>query len=188
MRKRVQTFSEAARGDTRRSEVDALVANRFAELEAQGHGPQRHEGAVTRQMLEDRVLKGFDPMTGSRTDGVTGRPHIVSRRATRITSEADFVAAEALIRRSPEYRFARDTALSLAGNGRSRFEVVLPIEDVLGPDYANAVEGVTRVGSFKNSQGVTPIDFEGGQIKAVYELTPDGEPLLVTLFPIGGNT
>ena len=83
---------------------------------------------------------------------------------------------------------ARDTALPLAGNGRSRFEVVLPIEDVLGPDYANAVEGVTRVGSFKNPQGVTPIDFEGGQIKAVYELTPDGEPLLVTLFPIGGNT
>jgi len=84
--------------NTRRRELDALVASRFAELEAQGHGPQRHEGAVTRQMLEDRVMRGFDPMTGSRTDGVTGGTHPLSRRATRITSEADFVAAEAFIR------------------------------------------------------------------------------------------
>ena len=66
--------------NTRRREVDALVANRFAELEAQGHGPQRHEGAVTRQMLEDRVMRGFDPMTGSRTDGVTGGTHPLNRR------------------------------------------------------------------------------------------------------------
>ncbi|SMR82064.1 hypothetical protein SAMN04488030_2403 [Aliiroseovarius halocynthiae] len=27
----------------------------------------------------------------------------------------------------------------------------------------------------------------GGQVKAVYELTPDGEPVLITLFPIGGS-
>jgi len=74
------------------------------------------------------------------------------------------------------------------GNGRQRFEVVLPIEDVLGSEYANAVEGVSRIGSFKNPQGVAPIDFTGGQVKAVYELTPGGEPSLVTLFPIGGNT
>jgi len=84
--------------NTRHREVNALVANRFAELEAQGHGPQRHEGAVTRQMLEDRVMRGFDPMTGSRTDGVSGSTHPLNRRATRITSEADFVAAEAFIR------------------------------------------------------------------------------------------
>ena len=32
--------------NTRRREAGALVAHRFAELEAQGHGPQRHEGAV----------------------------------------------------------------------------------------------------------------------------------------------
>ena len=173
--------------NTRRREVDALVANRFAELEAQGHGPQRHEGAVTRQMLEDRVMRGFDPMTGSRTDGVTGGTHPLNRRATRITSEADFVAAEAFIRRSSEYRSSRDAAFSLIGRGRPRFEVVLPIEDVLGPNYANAVEGVRRLGSFNNPQGIVPIDFNGGQVKAVYELTPDGEPVLVTLFPIGGT-
>ena len=74
--------------NTRRREVDALVASRFAELEAQGHGPQRHEGAVTRQMLKDRVMRGFDPMTGSRRDGVTGRRHNRPTIASRITSEA----------------------------------------------------------------------------------------------------
>ncbi|GGX60893.1 hypothetical protein GCM10007385_32700 [Tateyamaria omphalii] len=171
--------------NTRRREVDTLVASRFAELEAQGHGPQRHEGAVTRQMLEDRVMRGFDPMTGSRTDGVTGGTHPLSGRATRITSEADFVVAEAFIRRSSEYRSSRDAAFSLVGRGRPRFEVVLPIEDIFGPDYVSAVEGVRRLGSFNNPQGIVPIDFNGGQVKAVYELTPNGEPVLVTLFPIG---
>ncbi|MCK8482975.1 hypothetical protein MUY21_02910 [Aliiroseovarius sp. S2029] len=170
---------------TRRRTVNALVASRFAELEAQGHGPHRHEGAVTRQMLEDRVLRGLNPMTGNRTDGVTGGIHPLSRRATRITSEADFVAADAFIRRSSEYRSSRDAVFSLFGRGRPRFEVVLPIEDVLGPDYTSAVEGLKRLGSFNNPQGIVPIDFNGGQVKAVYELTPDGEPVLVTLFPIG---
>lgn len=130
--------------NTRSREVDTLVASRFAELEAQGHAPHRHEGAVTHQMLEDRVMRGFDPMTGSRTDGVTGGTHPLSRRATRITSEADFDAAEAFIRRSSEYRSSRDAAFSLVGRGRARFKVVLPIEDVLGPNYASAVEGVRR--------------------------------------------
>ena len=61
-------------------------------------------------MLEDSVMRGFDPMSGSRADGVTGGIHPLSRRATIITSEADFVAAEAFIRRSSEYRFSRDAA------------------------------------------------------------------------------
>ena len=131
-------------------------------------------------------MRGFDPMTGSRADGVTGGIHPLSRRATRITSEADFVAAEAFIRRSSEYRFSRDAAFSLVRRSRPRFEVVLPIEDVLGLGYASAVEGVRRLGSFNNPQGVVPIDCNGGQVKAVHELTPNGEPVLVTLFPIGG--
>ena len=52
--------------DSRRSGVEALIASRFAELEAEGHGPERHEGAATRQMLEDRVLHGIDPITAPR--------------------------------------------------------------------------------------------------------------------------
>ena len=172
--------------NARRREVDALVANRFAELEAQGHGPQRHEGAVTRQMLEDRVLKGFDPMTGSRTDGVTGGTHNFVRTATRITSEADFVAAEGFIRRSSSYRAARNEAMSRIGQlPKTTFEVSLPIEDVLGPGFTNAVEGIRRLGSVKNPTGTQTVDFGGGTVTAVFELLPTGEPALITLFPKG---
>lgn len=95
---------------TRRREVDALIGKCFAELEAQVHGPQRHEEAETRQMLEDRVLHGIDPMAGTATDGVMGRRHRRPPVASRITSEASFVGADSLIRRSPEYRAARETA------------------------------------------------------------------------------
>ncbi|SMX31976.1 phage minor head protein [Actibacterium lipolyticum] len=172
--------------NTRRREVDTLVASRFADLEAQGHGPQRHEGAVTRQMLEDRVLRGIDPMTGTTTDGVTGGTHNTVRTATRITNEADFVAAEAQIRRSPDYRAARDEAMSRLGlRTRTTFEVSLPIEDVLGRDFHNAVEGIRRLGSVKNPTGIQTVDFGSGTVTAVYELLHTGEPSLVTLFPTG---
>lgn len=174
--------------NTRRREVDALVASRFAALEAQGHGPQRHEGAVTRQMLEDRVLRGIDPITGTTTDGVTGGTHNTVRSATRITNEADFVAAEALIRRSPDYRAARDEAMSRMGQlPKTTFEVSVPIEDVLGTDFQNAVEGVRRLGSVKNPTGIQTVDFDGGTVAAIFELLPSGEPILVTMFPTGAR-
>lgn len=174
--------------NTRRREVDALVASRFAALEAQGHGPQRHEGAVTRQMLEDRVLRGIDPITGTTTDGVTGGTHNTVRSATRITNEADFVAAEALIRRSPDYRAARDEAMSRMGPlPKTTFEVSVPIEDVLGTDFQNAVEGVRRLGSVKNPTGIQTVDFDGGTVAAIFELLPSGEPILVTMFPTGAR-
>ncbi|OKH89539.1 hypothetical protein [Thalassospira sp. TSL5-1] len=38
------------------------------ELARQGHGPQRHEGDVTDEMLWDRAYKGFDMMTGTTVD------------------------------------------------------------------------------------------------------------------------
>lgn len=60
----------------RRATVVSYVSRRFADLSTQGHGPQRHEGVVTRAMLEARVLRGIDPMTGTRIDGETGRPHV----------------------------------------------------------------------------------------------------------------
>jgi hypothetical protein len=167
----------------RRRGVAALVARRFAELEAQGHGPQRHEGAVTRQMLEERVLRGIDPISGTTTDGVTGGTHNTVRTATRITNEADFVAAEAIIRRSPDYRAILDKAMSRIG--QTTFEVSLPIEDVLGLNFQNAVEGVRRLGSVKNPTGTQAVDFSDGAVTAVFELMPTGEPSLVTLFPTG---
>jgi hypothetical protein len=168
--------------NARRREVDALVARRFAELETQGHGPQRHEGGVTRQMLEDRVLKGLDPMTGSRTDGVTGRRHRRPSVASRITSEASFVSADSVIRRSSEYRAAREVALFDQNSSDGYFSVRLPIEDVLGDEFLSQVEGVRRV---RGTSTVAAVDFTGGSVRATYRLNPGGEPVLITLSPEG---
>jgi SPP1 gp7 family putative phage head morphogenesis protein len=95
----------------RRATVVSYVSRRFADLSTQGHGPQRHEGAVTRAMLEARVLRGIDPMTGTRIDGETGRPHVAVSSASRFTTPEVFVAAESYIRRSSGYRAVRDAAL-----------------------------------------------------------------------------
>ena len=171
--------------NTRSREVDALVASRFVELEAQGHGPQRHEGAVTRQMLEDRVMRGFDPMTGSRSDGVhVGRDHRPPEVASRIVSEADYVAADAIIQRSADFTDALNAASARPAKPVRRFRVEVPIEDTLGPDFARRVEGVERIGDFGDS-GARPVDvnFEGGTVIAVYTLRPDGSVDLYTLYP-----
>jgi len=63
----------------------------------------------------------------------------------------------------------------------------MPIEDVLGADFADSVEGVRRIGSFQNPIGVQPIDFYGGRLVAVFELEPGGEPVLVTMYPMGAR-
>lgn len=137
-------------------------------------------------MLIDRVLRGIDPMTGTRVDAVTGRLHLAVRTATRITNETDFVAAETFIRRSAAYSFARDEAIARIGQRRiTRFEVSLPIEDVLGSDFASSVEGVRRLGSVQNPSGVSPIDFGDGRVVAVFEIGLDGEPALITMYPLG---
>ena len=171
--------------NSRRREVDAFVANRFAELEAQGHGPQRHEGAVTRQMLEDRVMLGHDPMTRDRTDGVhTGRDHRVPEIASRIASEADYVAADAIIRRNPNFASELNLAASRPVKPVRRFRVEVPIEDALGPDFARRVEGVERDGDFGASNAYpVEVDFQGGTVIAVYTLRPDGSVDLYTMYP-----
>lgn len=116
------------------------------------------------------------------------------------------MAAEAFVRRSPDYDQARTLALewltdpsrddqmrqvgNIEINGDGRFSVRLPIDDVLGAGSAQRVEGVARVGSAKYPQRHVDIDFENGSIVAVYEFPRDlngellaTEPALVTLFP-----
>ena len=67
-----------------------------------------------------RVMRGFHPMTGSRRDGVTSRRHNRPPIASRITSEASFVGADSIIRRSPEYHAAREVALISSRTTRVR--------------------------------------------------------------------
>jgi Phage Mu protein F like protein len=181
--------STAARYDgllgARQAIVGSYVAQRFAELATQGHGPQRHEGAVTRQMLIDRVLRGIDPMTGSTLDGVRiGRDHGIPEAASRMTSEASYVAADAYLRRSAAFSDAYGRASARTVIAPQRFRIALPIEDVQGPDFAGSVEGVRRVGDL-GSREWTTVDFGNGRVVAVYELSLDGRIRLITLYPEG---
>ena len=169
----------------RRASVATYVSRRFADLSTQGHGPQRHEGAVTRAMLEARVLRGIDPMTGTRIDGETGRPHFAVSSASRFTTPEAFVAAESYVRRTSDYRSSRDATLFDTDYRDGYFEVALPIEDVLGRDLLAAVEGVVRIGPRGNPQGVAEMNFDGGLVIARFRIAADGEPRLITMFPVG---
>jgi hypothetical protein len=130
-------------------------------------------------MLIDRVLRGIGPMTGTRVDGVTARPHRAPPIASRITSPEVFVAVEGCLRRTPEHRAARDAALFEPAYRRGSFFVVLPLEEALGPNYLRLVEGVRIDGG-----GAVMADFEHGNLMAVFRHIPGGEPALVTIYPI----
>lgn len=78
----------------RQASAATNVSRRFADLSNQGHGPQRHEGAVTKAMLEARGLRGIDPMTGTHVDGETGSRHRAPRAASRFTLPDAFVTTE----------------------------------------------------------------------------------------------
>ena len=169
----------------RRATVVTYVSQRFADLSTQGHGPQRHEGAVTRQMLEDRVLRGIDPMTGTRVDGETGGRHRAPRAASRFTTPEAFVAAETYVRSTPEYRAAREAALFDPVYQRGSFEIVVPINDALGRDMLSAVEGVTRIGPRSAAEPLAAMSFDGGLVIARFRIAADGEPRLITMLPVG---
>ena len=168
--------------NTRRREVTKIVEHRFYELIDEGHGPQRHEGAVTRQMLVDRVLDGIDPMTGTRTDGVTGGTHRRRQTATRITTEDAYVAVDAMVRRTPAFQTALTSAQANLNVNNGVFRVRMPISDALGSNYRNLVEGVRRV---NGTQTVRDVDFTGGTVTAVFQLDANGRPMLMTMYPEG---
>ena len=169
----------------RRVSVATFVSRRFADLSTQGHGPQRHEGAVTRAMLEARVLHGIDPMTGTRVDGETGGRHRATNAASRFTTPEAFVAAETYVRSSPEYRAAREAALFDPVYRRGFFEVAIPIEDALGRDMMTAVEGVIRIGPRIGPNPLAAMNFDDGLVIAQFRVATDGEPRLITMFPVG---
>ena len=86
---------------------------------AKAHTPQRHEGDVTDQQLQDRALHGIDPMTGTTEDGVRiGRRHRYGQHATRVTSEPAYVQGDDHLRRSPQFEAARGNAVE---NGLENF-------------------------------------------------------------------
>ena len=160
-----------------KEKLDGVFLN---DLKTQGHGPQRHEGDVTTKQLTDRSTKGLDPMTGTTTDGVTGGTHKFNRHATRFLDPGDYVDAELTMRDSQAFKDEDKRATTA---GESRVVVKLPVETVLGTDFAKKLEGVTRDGSVKNLIGSHATNFAGGTMIAIYDKQTDGSVKLVTMYP-----
>ncbi|GAA3617293.1 hypothetical protein GCM10022223_37350 [Kineosporia mesophila] len=167
--------------------TDTEMTPRVEELRRQGHGPQRHGPQVTDQQLTDRVLWWIDPMTGTTVDGDTGGQHRCAKVATKVASEASYVAAEAFIRSSRAFDQARRQAE--AGH-ESMMKVVVPLPDIYGPGYRERIRGVQRNGSRTHPTGdpagtrpPTEVDFTDGRMIAVYTRRPGGKFRLKTMFP-----
>jgi hypothetical protein len=160
------------------------VARRLRELEAEGHGPQRHEGQVTDQQLCDRVLHGHDPAqqgSDKTVDAVTGGQHRRPELACRFNSPEAMVAADDAVRSSPE--FEARTSIAEA-TGLDSIAVRVPLERALGPSWRTEVAGVEAVGPREQPAGVHPVDFTGGQVQAVcYRDDPAGGWKTVTIYP-----
>jgi hypothetical protein len=138
-------------------------------------------------MLEARVLRGIDPMTGTRVDGEKGGRHRAPNAASRFTTPEAFVAVETYVCSSPDYRAAREAALFDANYREGYFEVALPIEKVLGRNLLAEVEGVVRIGSRNGPNPLAAMNFDGGLVVAQFRIAADGEPRLITMFPVGSR-
>jgi hypothetical protein len=172
------TTAEAA------EDTDAYVMRRPGELEADGHGPQRHEGQVTDQQLRDRVLYGHDPaQTGhdKTVDAVTGGEHRRPDVACRFDTPEVMVAADDAVRDSAA--FGEKAEVTLA-RGRQSMWVRMPLDDDgLQPEMRGQVTGYERIGSDEQAT-VQPVDFTGGQIHAVYRWDDSAERWKIhTIYP-----
>jgi RHS repeat-associated protein len=160
------------------------VDERMQELKEEGHGPQRHGPDVTDEQLNDRAQHGVDPMTGTTTDP-NGNPHASSRTASRVNTADDYVAAEQDIKNSPEFEAARQKA---EAEGKDRFEVKKPLEEIYGDDYQSKVDGVTRNGpktppGTPNSQPPTQTDFTDGDMVLRMRKDANGNWVTTTMYP-----
>jgi hypothetical protein len=141
------------------------VARRLRELEAEGHGPKRHEGQVTDQQLRDRVLLGHDPAqqgSDKTVDAVTGRPHEPPRFASRFDTPEAMVAADDALRASDAFAWTAELARA---RGRESMWIRLPLADALQPELRAQVTGVERFGTGEHP-AVRPVDFSDGWVQA----------------------
>jgi hypothetical protein len=163
------------------------VDEAYDELAKNGHAVQRHGEAITPKQLEDRAVKGFDPVTGSTDDAYNkkadGSPaeHRAGRHATKFASKEAMVKAAEAVKKNPEYKTELEAAEKA---GETRFSVeTTKLEDALGKDYKKQVSGVSRIGSVKNPTGSQPTDFTGGTVTAVYEKDAKGNWNTLTMYP-----
>ena len=169
------------------SEQRRNVGQRMAQMRHEGHGPQRHEGQVTVQQLEERALYKKDPMTGTTRDGVHGGKHQCGRNATKVNSEEAYVTADRHLRESKEFEVAKQRAEAV---GDDAFSVSRPLQEIFGENYQSHVTGIHRTGPSSHPTGYPPgtspptlIDFENGSMRGVYKKQPNGGWGTHTQFP-----
>jgi hypothetical protein len=163
------------------------IDDAYDELAKNGHAVQRHGEAITQQQLEDRAVKGFDPVTGSTDDGYhknadgTPKKHLSGRDATKFASKEAMVKAAEAVKKNPDYKKELEAAEKA---GSSRFSVeTTKLEDALGKDYKKQVAGVTRLGSKNHPTGSQPTDFTDGSVTAVFEKDAKGNWNTLTMYP-----
>jgi len=158
---------------------------RMRELAEEGHGPQRHEGEVTQKQLELRSTKGYDPMTGTTKDAITGQTHKYGKDSSKVKSPEAYVKAENHIRNSPEFKKEISRANGV-GDTKTK-PIDIPLKDIYGPGYKNEVSGATRIGSKKNPQGTSLTNFQDGTMRAIYKKDTNGNWKLLTMYPNSQN-
>jgi hypothetical protein len=172
------TGEELAKLTKMKEKLDDLF---LKDLKFQGHGPQRHEGEVTPKQLDDRAQLGLNPETGTRFDDAAGtKPHGYSAHATRFTDPGAYVDAEEFMRADRRTSAAKNDATR---RRTGRFEVIVPLKEVLGDDYKKFVEGKTRTGSRNHPTGSVETDLEDCDLIARYKVARDGSVTLITMFP-----
>ena len=147
---------------------ERYVSQKINDLKEEGHGPQRHEGQVTPQNLDERVR------TGKLPDGTQGK---VVRSSTKINSEQSYVQAYEYIKNTKEYEIGMQNIDRL-----DEFGVTVPLEQVYGKNYLQHVSGKIRVGSVKNPVSVDDVDLTDGRITAFFRIE-NGKAKLITLYP-----
>ena len=131
------------------------------------HSPR---GGIDEQTLEIRAAEfttsdvGDAPMLPELLDQIPPDQEIASVTAdgafdTRKCHEAIAArsAADAYLRRSVAFSDAYGRASARTVIAPQRFRIALPIEDVLGPDFARSVEGVRRVGDCQRQSKSEPM-------------------------------
>ncbi len=156
------------------------VKSRISDLGKQGHGPQRHEGQVTPLQLDDRVVKGIDPVSGTMTDAYTGKTHLVGRHASKVTSEEAYVKSADHITSTKLYN---DVLTSANKSNAKVFSVETPLKEIYGSSYGAHVQGKTRLGTKSDPRGVVDTDFTNGNMKAVFKQDSSGNYNLLTMYP-----
>lgn len=143
------------------------VARRIRELEAEGHGPQRHEGQVTDRQLQDRVLHGHDPAQegpDKTVDAVTGQPHEPPRIACRFDTPEAMVAADDALRASDAFAAAEAIAME---EGDGKLIARLPLDEALPGALRAQVTGFARAMAGEDAP-VRPVDLTDGCVQGVY--------------------